>query len=179
MTIIINRTDSIYKGKSLELVRETVTLPQGTTSTIDIIRHLGAAAIIPFLDRDTIILLEQYRHAIGDYIWEIPAGTLNADETPLECAKRELTEETGYSSDAWRWLGEIIPVPGYSNERIHIFTAACLVPQEQNPDSDEIFRVHRVSLPDALAMIRNGTIKDGKTICGLAMASHMFDFNLS
>jgi 8-oxo-dGTP pyrophosphatase MutT (NUDIX family) len=179
MTVIVNRTDLIYKGNSLELVRDTVTLPQGTTSTMDIIRHPGAAAIIPFLDRDTIIILEQYRHALGDYIWEIPAGTLNADESPLECAKRELTEETGYSSDTWHSLGEIIPVPGYSNERIHIFTAASLIPQEQNPDCDEIFRVHRVLLKDAMAMIRTGTIKDGKTICGLAMVSHMRDFNLS
>ena len=166
----VNERIILHTGRSFEFVQENVTLENGVTVDLEIVRHPGAAAIVPFLENDTLILIKQYRHAVGDYIWEIPAGTLDADEAPIECAKRELIEETGFSAEDWEKLGEITPVPGYSDERIHIFQAKKLAPAEQNLDTDEMLNVHRVSLVDAVDMIRRGEIQDSKSISGIFFA---------
>ena len=160
----------LYEGRVFKLLRENVTLPNGVTVDLDIIHHPGAAAMVPVSDNNSFILIKQYRHAIGDYIWEIPAGTLDPQETPLECAKRELIEETGFSARSWQKLGEITPVPGYSNERIHVFLAADLVPAEQELDKDEVLDVHEVPLDKAIKLIHEGAIQDSKTISGIYMA---------
>ncbi len=167
MAGIVVRSKRIYQGKIFELLKETVITENGIASNMEIIRHPGASAIVPFLDEETIILIRQYRHAIGRSIWEIPAGTLNDNETPIVCAQRELTEETGYSSDEWHKLSEIIPVPGYSNEHIHLYVATNLTLSTQNLDPDEVIKIHPFKLEDALAMIHEGEIQDGKTMCGL------------
>jgi ADP-ribose pyrophosphatase len=153
----------LHKGRVFSLVREKVALENGVTMDLDIVRHPGAAAMVP--------LIRQYRHAAGGFIWEIPAGTLDPDETPVECAKRELVEEIGYSADTWHKLGEITPVPGYSDERIHIFCAMDLSPAIQHLDRDEILNVHEVRFEDAVKMVERGEIGDAKTISGLFMAS--------
>jgi len=171
----INSSATLHQGRVFKLLRENITLNNGVTIDLDILRHPGASAMVPVSDNNTVILIKQYRHAIGDFIWEIPAGTLNPNETPLECAKRELTEETGFSANAWKKLGEIIPVPGYSDERIHIFLAADLVPARQNLDKDEVLDVHEVGLEKAIEMIRNDKIQDGKTISGLFMATRWLE----
>ncbi|MCP4668965.1 MAG: NUDIX hydrolase [Deltaproteobacteria bacterium] len=162
----------LHKGKVFELFRENVTLDNGVTVDMDIVRHPGASAIVPIAHNNTVIMLKQYRHAIGDFLWEIPAGTLDADERPLQCAKRELKEETGFMAKQWRALGVITPLPGYADERIHIFLATELSPAAQNLDEDEILSVHEVGLDKAIDMIYTGTIRDGKTIAGLFMAAH-------
>jgi ADP-ribose pyrophosphatase len=115
-------------------------------------------------------MLRQYRHAVQTNLWEIPAGTLDPQEEKLACAQRELTEETGYEAAEWKKMGEIVPVPGYSNERIHMYLARDLEAAEQNLDEDEIIEVHRVAFDEAMAMIRRGAIQDAKTICGLCLA---------
>jgi ADP-ribose pyrophosphatase len=138
---------------------------------MDIICHPGASAVVPLCDNNTLILVKQYRHAVGDYIWEIPAGTLDTGETHLQCAKRELTEETGFTAEVWEKLGEITPAPGYSDDRTHIFLASHLVPTRRNLDGDEIIDVHKVRLVDVIEMIRKNVIQDGKTISGFFMAS--------
>ena len=171
MTAKVNKKTHLHKGKIFDFFKENVTLDNGVTTDFEIIRHPGAAAIVPAFQTDRIILIKQYRHAVGDFIWEIPAGTLDANETPLECAKRELKEETGFSSDMWHELGKITPLPAYSDECIHIFIAANLVKSEQNLDKDEILEVHEIKVPDALQMIYRGDIKDAKTIAGLFMAT--------
>ncbi len=171
MSAKINKSVTLHKGRVFTLLRENVTLDNGVTVDLDVIRHPGASAVVPKSDDNKLILLKQYRHAIGDYIWEIPAGTLDPDETYLECAQRELTEETGFSANKWRNLGEIIPVPGYSDERIRIFLATDLLPAWQNLDKDEVLAVHEIKMDDAMDMIRKGAILDGKTISGLFMAS--------
>ena len=173
MNVKVNKTTHIYKGKVFDLVEEKITLENGIAARMDIIRHPGAAAIIPFLDQETLILLKQYRHAIGEYIWEIPAGTLEPDEDPLECAHRELIEEPGYRAGKMKKTGEITPVPGYSDERIRIFTAYDLQQAEQNLDDNEVLEVHEVKFSDAIDMIYNGEITDGKTITGLLMVFNM------
>ena len=171
MTAKINNRIILHQGRSFSFVKENVTLDNGATVDLDLVRHPGAAAIVPFISHDRLIMLRQYRHAIGRPIWEIPAGTLDPDENPLECAKRELIEETGYSGRQWEKLGEITPVPGYSDERIHIFVATHLSPAEQNLDVDEVLDVHQVSFEKTIEMIEKGQIRDSKTISGLYYAS--------
>ena len=165
-----NRQTLIHKGRVFNVFQETVTLPNGASLKLDVIRHPGAAAIVPLTRSHNVIMLQQYRHAVGGTIWEIPAGTLNDKESPLTCAQRELTEETGYKASTWQKLGEITPVPGYSDERIQIFLAMELTLSLQNLDSDEVLVVREVAFIEALKMISRGSIQDAKTICGLFMA---------
>jgi ADP-ribose pyrophosphatase len=172
MSAKVNSSIVLYQGKVFKLVKENITLLNGVTINFDIIRHPGAAAIVPLFGNNTALLIKQYRHALGDFIWEIPAGTLNQNETPLECAKRELIEETGFTADVWKELGEITPVPGYSDECIHIFMATNLAPAKQKLDKDEILNVHKMKLDYAMEMIYKGEIRDGKTISALCMVAH-------
>ena len=171
MTVKINSRTTIHRGKVFELIRENVTLENGTTTDMEFIEHPGAAAIVPFLTDNRIVMLKQYRHALKKYIWEIPAGTLDSREDLISCARRELVEETGYSAGQWHRLGEITPVPGYSNERIHIFLARELQPAVQNLDADEVIEVQKVDFRKALEMTGSGEIQDAKSIAGLLMAS--------
>ena len=170
MTVKICSRTTLHQGKVYNLIRENVTLDNGVTTDVEFIEHPGATAIIPMLTQTKLILLKQYRHALRDYIWEIPAGTLDPQESILNCAKRELIEETGYSADKWHELGAITPVPGYSDERIHIFLAANLEPAERHLDKDEIIDIHAREFHDALDMIKRGEIQDSKSICGLYLA---------
>ena len=171
MTAKINDHETIYRGRVFELVKENVTLENGTNTDVEFIEHPGAAAIVPFISDSSIVMLKQYRHALKKFIWEIPAGTLDPREDVLSCAKRELIEETGYSAAQWHRLAEITPVPGYSNERIQIFLAGELQPAEQNLDADEVIKVQEVKFTTALEMIGSREIQDAKTITGLLMAS--------
>ena len=150
MSAITNERVTLHKGRVFTLVREKVTLENGVTVDLDIVRHPGAAAMVPLMENGTLLMIRQYRHALGGFIWEIPAGTLNPGETPLTCAKRELVEEIGYSADTWHKLGEITPVPGYSDERIHIYCAMDLSPAIQQLDRDEILNVHEVGFDPTL-----------------------------
>ena len=170
MSAKINNRMNIHKGKVYSLIKENVTLDNAITTDMEFIDHPGATAIIPLLNETRIVLLNQYRHALRKYIWEIPAGTLDPMESALDCAKRELIEETGFSAAQWHRLGEITPVPGYSNERIHIFLASDLKAAERRLDKDEIIQVHEVECKAALHMIRGGEIQDAKSIAGLYLA---------
>ena len=171
MSAKINKSTTLHKGRVFNLVKEDYTLDNGVTSEMDFIQHPGAAAMVPMLNLTDVILIKQYRHAIREFIWEIPAGTLNPEESPLHCAQRELIEETGYSAAGWQQLGTITPLPGCSDERIHIFLASDLKSAQQNLDDDEMLKVHQLKLEDALQMILSGEIADGKTISGLFLAS--------
>ena len=177
MSAKINNRTTIHQGKVFELIRENVTLENGTTTDLEFIEHPGATAIVPFLDDKRIVLLKQYRHALKKYIWEIPAGTLDPQEEIISCAKRELIEETGYSAGQWHRLGEITPVPGYSNERIHIFLATGLQPADQNLDEDEVIQVQALDFLKAFEMIGDGEIQDAKSIAGLFLASQWLKSN--
>ena len=170
MSAKINRRTTIHQGRVFSLIRENITLENGFSTNVEFVEHPGATAIVAMHDPGKVILLSQYRHALRRYIWEIPAGTLDPHESVISCAKRELIEETGYSADEWQKLGEITPVPGYSNERIHIFLAGRLQPAERNLDEDELINVHPVDLDKALEMITLGEIQDGKSISGLFLA---------
>jgi ADP-ribose pyrophosphatase len=172
MPVKVNNRITLHEGRVFNLVKEDYTLGNGVTSEMDFIQHPGAAAMVPMLNATDVILIKQYRHAIREFIWEIPAGTLDPNESPLNCARRELIEETGYAAASWQQLGTITPLPGCSDERIHIFLAFDLKSAEQNLDDDEMLKVHRVKLENALQMILRGEIADGKTISGLFLASN-------
>jgi ADP-ribose pyrophosphatase len=139
------------------MVRENVTLDNGVSTDLDYIEHPGAAAIVPLIAPGEVLLIHQYRHALKQYIWEIPAGTLEPGEPAMDCARRELIEETGYAAGVWQRFGEITPVPGYSDERIHLFLASELTPPARS--RCEILTVHRMlgaGLTD-----HTGDIQDG------------------
>ena len=170
MTVRVNDRVPLYKGRVFLLVKENVTLDNGATADLEYVEHPGAAAIVPLADTGEVVLIRQYRHALKRYIWEIPAGTLHPGELVEACARRELTEETGLAAAAWEKIGEITPVPGYSDERVHIFLAGELTPARQALDADEVLAVHRVPLAEAVRMIETGEIQDAKSICGLLLA---------
>ena len=171
MTTKVNSREIVFHGKIFTLVKENVTLGNGVTTDVEFIDHPGAALIVALRPGARVVMLRQYRHALGKTIWEIPAGTLDPPETPLDCAKRELTEETGYQAGWWHKLGEITPVPGYSSERIHVFLADRLHAASRQLDPDEIIEVHEVTLHETLDMIEEGKINDAKSIAGLFLAS--------
>ncbi len=168
---VCNHATLIKKGRVFDFYTENITLPNGVTMDMEIIRHPGAAAIVPVMDDHTVLLLNQYRHALGGFIWEIPAGTLDPDENVRHCAERELVEETGYAARHFEKLAEITPLPAYSDERIHLFLATGLTKAAQNLDADEWLFVHRIDLSRAINMITEGKIQDAKTIAGLQLAA--------
>lgn len=179
MSVTVNRKRVAYRGKAFYVVTENITLPNGATSELDLLKHPGASAIVAMPDPKTVILIHQYRHAVQEHIWEIPAGTLDPEEEPLDCAMRELTEETGYSAETWEKLGEIVPVPGYSDERIHLYLAGGLETGTQQLDDGEWLEVHQVPLSESIEMIRTGKIIDGKTITGLLLADQRIKKNVT
>jgi ADP-ribose pyrophosphatase len=167
----INSKRLLHTGRVFNLYSENISTDKGATFDVEVIRHPGAAAIVPMQVDGTVLLLSQYRHAVGERIREIPAGTLEPGETPEVCARRELVEETGFSASRWKELGKITPVPGYSDEQIHLYLASELTPAKQALDDDEILEVHPHPFSEAIKMIYTGQIQDAKSICGLLFAA--------
>ncbi len=170
--IQVHRREVIRHGRVFDLTVENVTYPNGINNDMEIIRHPGASAIVPLTEDNKVLMLKQYRHAVGKMIWEIPAGTFEDVEKPLPCANRELIEETGFKADTWDALGAVIPVPGYSDERIHLFLARDLTPAKQNLDADEFLEVQPIPLSQVAVMITSGEIEDAKTIAGIFRTLH-------
>jgi len=166
------RRRSILKLGVVDFGIETTTLPNDVTVELPVVRHAGAAAIVALYPDGTVAMLRQYRHAIGDYLREIPAGCRNSGETPRQCAERELAEEAGLAALRWDHLGSIVTIPGFCDERIELFLARQLSEVRRNLDHDEVIgETERVELSEALAMIRRGEINDAKTICALHHAA--------
>jgi len=171
MSVEVHDVTRLYNGKIFDVVLEKVTLPNGVVKNREIVRHPGAAAMVPLLDDGNVVLIKQYRHAVGQFVWEIPAGTLEPEEDSLACARRELVEETGYEAATLNKLTEVWPAPGYTDEKIHIFLATGLTMAEQNLEDDEVLEIQPTPLETALEMIESGEIQDGKTIVGLLLTS--------
>ncbi len=155
----------------LKLVSEEVVLPNGQRTTLDVIRHPGASAVVPFLSETEVLLIQQYRYAAGGTIWEVPAGKLDPGEAPDVCAARELEEETGYRAGEIVSLGSILTTPGFTDERIHLFEASRLEPATQRLDSDEVIELVPMPLGAALELIWSGQMVDGKSIVALVKAA--------
>lgn len=170
MSFEVQKTTEIYRGKILDVFVDQVVLPNGVVKKREVIRHPGAAAMVPVFDDGQIGLIKQFRHAVNDFLWEIPAGTLEARETPLECAQRELIEEIGYQANDFKKLAEILPAPGYTDECIHVFLATGLTPAKQDLDDDEVLELHPTAFDRAIHMILEGKIRDAKSIVGLLLA---------
>lgn len=160
-------TKNIYNGKVITLNIDTVQLPNGVTVDLETIRHPGAAAIVPIKDDGTVVLIRQFRHAAGGFIYEIPAGKLCPGEDPLECASRELEEEVGYRASSFELLSSIFTAPGFADEVIHVYKATGLTKGRQHLDRDEVLEIVEMPLHLAITRIQDGTIRDGKTIVGL------------
>lgn len=171
MSLKVHNITNIYNGKIFNVALEKVTLPNGVIKDREVIRHPGAAAMVPLLDDGNVVLVKQYRHAVNNYLWEIPAGTLEPDEEPMACAERELVEETGYEATNFDKLTEILPAPGYTDEHIHIFLATGLTLAEQRLEDDEVLTVQPTPFDKAIEMIKTGEIQDAKTIVGLLLTS--------
>lgn len=160
----------IYQGKILDLEELEVGLPNGRTSKREIVRHNGAVAVIAYKDKDTVLLVEQYRKAIERNLLEVPAGKIEKGEEPLPCAVRELEEETGYKSDNFTYLGKIFTSPGFCNECIYIYKAEALYQGDETlGDEDEFINVHEIKAKDIRSLIASGKIEDAKTICAFMM----------
>ncbi|MGR3311133.1 MAG: NUDIX domain-containing protein [Candidatus Brocadiales bacterium] len=164
-------TEVIYKGKKVLFQRDAVELESGRKTQREFITHPGSAAIIPILPDRRIIIIKQYRYAVKNTLYEIPAGTIEAGETPIQCAHRELEEETGYTASGLEKLIQFYTSPGISNELMHLFLAKDLKKVNEKPSSDETLEVIEVTMNDALEMIKNGNIIDAKTICGILLCS--------
>lgn len=157
----------ILKLGVVDLGVETATLPTGVTVDLAVIRHPGAAAIVALDSDGAVAMLSQWRHAVGAWIWEIPAGCRNAGEDALACAQRELGEEAGLAASRWDHLGGIVTVPSFCDERIELYLARDLSPGHGALDHDEVIKVSRVTFAETFAMIERGEIADAKTIVAL------------
>ena len=156
------------QGKKYDFVIKNVRLPNGRTTRLEMVEHPGAVLIVPFYSTDQVILLKQYRPAFGEYLYELPAGTLEKGENRLVCAQRELREETGFGAKKIRSLGKIYLVPGYSNEVINIYSAHELYKKSALPDCDEIIQSEFRTRQQIQYLFRKRKIVDAKTICALA-----------
>ncbi|HSF68586.1 MAG TPA: NUDIX hydrolase [Nitrospiraceae bacterium] len=160
-------TKNIYSGRVVTLNIDTVALPNGVTVELEVVRHPGAAAVVPLRDDGTVVLIRQFRHAAGGFIYEIPAGKLHPGEEPTACAARELEEEIGYRAGRFELLSSIFTAPGFTDEVIHIYKATELTAGRQQLDRDEVLEVIELSLSEAMRLIEAGAIKDAKSIIGL------------
>ncbi len=170
----LKRADVIHQGRIIRLERHTVEFPDGSEGQLDVVRHPGAAAVVPFLDDPTandprILLIRHFRHAAGGWLWEVPAGKLDAGEQahPERCAHRELQEETGYSAEAVTHLLSIVTTPGFSDEVIHLYMATGLTKGVHAREADEFMELHELPLSKVQKMIQDKEITDGKSLVAL------------
>lgn len=157
----------IYHGKIIKVKELDVKLPSGIMSKREIVEHPGAVAILPITEDENFILIRQFRKACEEILWEIPAGKLEKDEVPLDCAIRELKEETGFTAQKWTLLGNFYTSPGFCNEKIYIYLASQLIPGQSHFDQDEYLEQHLLASTEIDQLMENGQIKDIKTITAL------------
>ena len=166
----------IYTGRVLNLDVDRVRFPDGSVGELEIIKHSGASAVVPFLsdpagEDPQLLLIKQYRYAANGFVYELPAGRLDPGEDPADCARRELREETGCTADRVEFLYTMYTTPGFTDERIHLFMATGLTQGETGHESDEFLTIETHPLSRALEMIRDGAIQDAKTALGILYAA--------
>ena len=162
----------IYQGRIIKVRRDEVELPNGHKSVREVVEHSGGVCVLPLTDKEEVIFVRQFRYPYKEVILEIPAGKRDhGEESPLECGKRELAEETGAKADKYTSLGELYPSPGYCGEVIYMFLATGLTFGNTDPDEDEFLNVEKIPFDKALDMVLAGEIKDSKTQCALMKAA--------
>jgi len=165
----VEREREVFRGRVIRVVVRDLRLPNGRRTRFNVVEHPGAVAIVPVFENGDVMLVRQFRPSIGREIYEIPAGTLEDGESPLQTARREIAEETGYRARRWTRLGVFYTAPGFCTERIHVYAARELRPFRAEGDADEMIRPARVPLRRAVEMIRDGRIRDAKSIAGLLL----------
>ena len=166
----LQSSEQIYKGRVFTLRRDEVRLPDGKTAHLDIIVHGGAATLVPVDGEKRIWFVRQYRHAAGEVVLELPAGTIEPGEAAEACAAREIREEIGMAAAGLQKIGEFYLAPGYSTEFMRVFLATGLTPDSRPHDADEFLEVTALPAAEAYAMVSNGAIRDGKTLAALLLA---------
>ncbi len=166
----------VYTGKVISLDLDTVRFPDGSIGEMELVRHPGASAVVPFLsdpagEAPQVLMIRQYRYAAEGYLYEIPAGRLNVGEDPRDCALRELKEETGCSAERVEQLFTMYTTPGFTDEKIHVFLATGLTAGETKHEADEFLELQPMLLSRALQMVEAGEIQDSKTALGLLFAA--------
>jgi len=167
--------ERLYSGRIVNLDLDSVRFPDGSIGQLEMLRHPGASAVVPFVDdpRDVdprVLLIRQFRHAADEFIWEIPAGRLDPGESPEDCARRELEEETGLRAIALEHLTTIYTTPGFTDERIHLFLARGLETGSEQREADEFMEVVMLRWSRVGTLIRSGQIQDAKTLTALMFA---------
>ena len=157
----------VFRGSVFSVERSRLALRKRAERRFDVVRHGGSSVILPILKGRRVILIRQARPAVGQTIWEIPAGTVDKGEAPLQCARRELVEETGYRPGRLKKLLTIYPSPGFCDELMHIYVATGLTYVGQRLELDEDLRTQVVPFKRVLGMIQKGLIRDAKTICAI------------
>ena len=166
--------ETIYDGKIIRVEKWRVSLPDGREAAREVVIHKGAAAIVPVDAQGMVTLVRQHRVALDTFTWEIPAGKLDSvSEDPLDCAKRELEEETGLRAASWRRLSHVITTPGFCTEQISIYLATELSQHEAHADQDEFLRLQKMPLDEAVNRVMAGEFRDAKTCLGLLMAARV------
>ena len=166
-------SDLIYTGKTIQLRVDTVEVPNKGYQKREIIEHKGAVAIVAITDDNKVVLVKQYRKAIEKELYELPAGKIEIGETPLECAIRELKEETGYSVDSLKLIHKYYTTPGFSNQLVFIYLAKNLIPGESHLEEDEFLEVYEIDREEAYNMVINNEICDSKTAIGLLLTKEL------
>jgi len=164
------KSKKVYSGVLLHVFEDTVELPDGNHSRREYIKHPGASLIVPVFEDGSVLMERQFRYPVDQVIDELPAGKLDADESPIDAAKRELAEETGYSANEWIELGTLMPCVGYSDERIHVFLARSLALVGQSLDDEEFIETFTVPFNELYESALDGRIQDAKTLIAIFWA---------
>ena len=169
-------SEDVFDGNLLHVKKDTVRLPNGNIAYREWIKHLGASAVVPVTPEGRLIFVRQYRYPIQQVTLEIPAGKLDAEgEDPLDCARRELSEETGYQAEKYTFLTKLATTVGFSNEFIYIYAAEGLTAGRQHPDEDEFINVCTLTMDEAMAKIRSGEICDAKSVTAVLLLRDLQD----
>jgi 8-oxo-dGTP pyrophosphatase MutT (NUDIX family) len=174
-TEAVEKLRTIYTGRVITVNVETVRLPNGHRAELEIVHHPGGAAVVAIDDGQRVCLLRQYRHAIGGWIWELPAGKLEPSEPALDTARRELIEEAGVEAAEWISLGDYVTSPGVFTETVNLFMARGLRAVTMAHEAGELIEVHWVPFSEACRRALSGELSDGKTALGLLRAQAMLD----
>ncbi len=160
-------SEMVFDGCIIKVYKDTVSLPNGNLATREVVRHKGAACVVPITENGEILAVRQYRYALGQVTLEIPAGKLDPDESHETCALRELAEETGMTAGRLIPLGKIYTTVGFCDEVIYMYAALDLKPYELSPDEDEFLCLHKIPAVEFEEMILSGEITDSKTIAAV------------
>jgi ADP-ribose pyrophosphatase len=166
---------AVFDGRIVKLSVDKVRLPNGKVAELEMIRHQGAAAVVPVDSEGHVLLVRQYRHAAGGWLLEVPAGKLDAGESPETCAMREVEEETGFRPEKLIPMGWIFTTPGFTDEKIWLFAAMGLRESRQELEDDEVLTVERLPLDEAVKLALRGDLRDAKSVCALMRVSHFID----